>query len=83
MDHLILNKKNSSTLNTTYKFTNDILITLNNERKCGGIFFYREKAFNYVDHNILLTKIKYCGINGVMYALIESYLGNRYQRMTN
>jgi hypothetical protein len=82
LDHLLLNniltnnqfgfKKNSSTSNAIYKFTNDILMALNNKRKCSGIFFNLEKAFDCVDHNILLTKIKYYGINGVMYALIES-----------
>jgi hypothetical protein len=49
LDYLLLNniltnnqfgfKKNSSTLNAIYKFTNYILMTLNNNRKCGGIFF--------------------------------------------
>jgi hypothetical protein len=44
-------------------------------------FFDLEKAFFCVDHNILMTKMKYYGINGVMYSLIESYLENRYQRV--
>jgi hypothetical protein len=30
---------------------------------------------------MLLIKIKYYGINGLMYALIESYLENRYQKV--
>jgi hypothetical protein len=91
MDHLLLNniltnsqfgfKKNSSTLNGTHTFTNDILMALNNKRKWGGIFFDLKKTFDCVDHNILLTKIKYYCMNGVMYALIESYLENRYQRV--
>jgi hypothetical protein len=32
-------RKNSSTINETYKLINDILMALNNKRKSGGIFF--------------------------------------------
>jgi hypothetical protein len=70
-------RKNSSTTNATYKLINDILMALNNKRKTDGIFFDLEKAFDCVEHNILMTKMKYYGINGVMYSLIESYLENR------
>jgi hypothetical protein len=34
------------------------------KKKCGGIFFYLEKAFDCVDHNILMNKINYYGVNG-------------------
>jgi hypothetical protein len=86
MDHFLKNsqfgfRKNSSTTNATYKLINDILMALNNKRKSGGIFFDLEKVFDCVDHNILMTKMKYYGINGVMYSLTESYLENRYQRV--
>jgi len=33
-----------------------------------------------VNHNILLEKIKYYGITGTAYKLMQSYLDNRYQR---
>ena len=74
-------RKNSSTINATYKLTNDILMALNNKRKSGGIFFDLEKAFDCVNHDILLVKMKYHGVSGVTYSLIESYLKNRYQRV--
>ena len=32
-------------------------------------------------HTILLSKLKYYGIKGRMYLLLESYLSNRYQRV--
>jgi len=47
----------------------------------GGIFCCLEKAFDCVNHNILLTKIKFYGITGTAYKLIKSYLEGRYQRM--
>jgi hypothetical protein len=45
------------------------LITLNNKRIVGGIFFDLEKAFDCVHHDILLAKMEYYGIRGVMCTL--------------
>jgi hypothetical protein len=33
-----------------------------------------------VDHNILMNKISYYGVNGVFFSLIKSYLESRYQK---
>jgi hypothetical protein len=41
------------------------LQALNNKKKCGGIFFDLEKAFDCVDHNVLMNKVSYYGVNGV------------------
>jgi hypothetical protein len=57
------------------------LQALNNKKKCGGIFFDLEKTSDWVDHNILMNKINYYGVNGVIFSLIKSYLENRYQRV--
>jgi hypothetical protein len=46
----------------------------------GGVFCDLEKAFDYVDHDILLSKLKFYGINGKDHVLYESYLSNRYIR---
>jgi hypothetical protein len=47
----------------------------------GRIFCDLEKAFDSVNHNILLSKLLYCGINGKAKLQLASYLQNRYQRV--
>jgi hypothetical protein len=47
----------------------------------GSIFCDLEKAFDSVNHNILLSKLPYYGINGKAKLLLDSYLQNRYQRV--
>jgi hypothetical protein len=57
------------------------LSALNNKRTVGGIFFDLEKAFDCVNHDILLAKMEYYGLRVVMFTLIKSYLENRHQRV--
>jgi len=47
----------------------------------GSIFCDLEKAFDSVNHDTLLSKLLYYGINGKAKLLLESYLQNRYQRV--
>jgi hypothetical protein len=46
----------------------------------GGIFCDIEEAFDFVNHNILLSKLEFYGITDNNYKLYKSYLTNRYQR---
>ena len=52
---------------------------IDNQKIACGIFIDLQKAFDTVNHKILLQKIKYYGIRGKAYHLFESYLSNRYQ----
>jgi hypothetical protein len=69
------------TNNATYKLTNEILIAMNNKLLVGGIFCDLEKSFDCVNHDILLSKLKFYGVRDKDLQLYQSYLGNRYCRM--
>ena len=42
---------------------------------------YLEKAFDSVNHYLLLSKLPYCGVRGKAKLLLQSYLQKRYQRV--
>ena len=67
----------SSTDKASYKLIHEILNALNDKMMVGGIFCDLQKAFDCVNHNILLKKLEFCGITGITYKLIKSYLGGR------
>ena len=70
--------------------TNNALITiveriqkqLDNGNHTAGIFVDLKKAFDTVDHNILLEKLDYYGIRGVAKDWFCSSLDNRKQYVT-
>jgi hypothetical protein len=74
-------RKNSSIETAAYNVTNNILEALNSNKWVGGIFCDLTKAFDYGNHNILLSKLEFYGITGRATNLIKSYLGDRYQRV--
>ena len=44
-----------------------------------GIFVDFQKAFDTVDHSILIQKLNYCGVRGTANDWFPSYLENRTQ----
>jgi len=44
-------------------------------------FFNLEKAFDWLNHSILLSKLQFYGVNGRAYTWFESYLSNRHMRV--
>jgi len=56
--------KTQQTEDAIFKLTNEILNALNNKKMVGSIFCDLEKAFNSVNHDILLSKLPYYGISG-------------------
>ena len=67
-------RTNLKTDNAIYHLTNEILNALNNNLSIGGIFCDLEKAFECVNHNILLIKLKFYGITDNDYKLYKPYL---------
>jgi hypothetical protein len=47
----------------------------------GGIFCDLQKAFDCVNHEILLKKLEFYGIEGKFKLLIRSYMTGRFQRV--
>jgi len=74
-------RKGEASEDAIFKLTNEILNALNKTAIAGSIFCDLEKAFDSVNHDVLLSQLPYKGISGKAILLLESYLQNRYQRV--
>ena len=72
-------QKNVSTLDAIVNFTEFIYNALNNKKSCINILIDYSRAFDTVNHEILLKKLRRYGIQGNCLSLIASYLKDRSQ----
>ncbi len=68
-----------STEVATLELIDRVILEMDKNNTPLNLFLDLSKAFDTVDHKILLKKLNYYGINGVAYNLMESYLTNRKQ----
>ena len=72
-------RPNHSTISTTAFYINDIYEAMNNNEITIAVYIDAMKAFDTVNHEILLKKLKYFGIKGKNAKWIKNYLANRKQ----
>ena len=75
-------RANHSTNHALASLTEMIREALDNSYFACGIFIDLQKAFDTVDHVILLEKLDHCGIRGLANSWFKSYLTNRKQFVT-
>jgi hypothetical protein len=57
-----------STENASHTLINEILAAINSKQMVGGIFCDLYKAFDCINHVVLLEKLKFSGVSGKFYA---------------
>ena len=72
-------RKKHSTSHTLISLTENIRKSLDAGWFSCGVFIDLQKAFDTVDHSILLEKLKHYGIRGITNNWFKSYLSNRNQ----
>ncbi len=56
-----------------------ISTAIDNKEYTVGVFIDLKKAFDTIDHSILMNKLERYGIRGLAYTWVKSYLDDRYQ----
>jgi len=70
-----------STAQAVLDLVNYISVAINNGEYCVGVFLDVKKAFDTVNHKILLKKLENAGVRGVALRWFENFLKNRCQRV--
>lgn len=74
-------RSNHSTTSAVTYLSNEIIREYENGNATLGVFIDLQKAFDTIDHCILLNKLEYYGIRGVALCWFRSYLQGRVQRV--
>lgn len=77
-------RQKSNTTTAAYEVVNFVSGNLDKKfvKVVSGLFLDLSKAFDLVDHQLLLEKLYKAGIRGPMYDLLKSYLTNRKQQVS-
>ena len=71
--------KGFSTAHVIINLIDNVESAIYNKQFVCGVFIDLQKAFDIVDHNILLEKIQHYGIRGIVHHCFKSDLENRKQ----
>ena len=72
-------RQNRSTEQATLELTDRIISAMDNNDVPIGIFPDLSKAFDTIDHAILLSKLEHYGVDGIPLQLVKKLLTNRKQ----
>jgi hypothetical protein len=72
-------REQKSTITAIHSFTEKIREALDGGLRAVGIFFYLTRAYDTLNHRVLLDKLRAYGVRGIIYSSFESYLSERKQ----
>ena len=73
-------RKGKSTAGATSKLLDKIICDLNDSKTSVAAYLDVQKAFDSINHNILLRKLRSCGLGVQICTLLRNYLHNRAQK---
>ena len=78
-EHQYMFRKNRSTELAITEFIDKITKAIDKGQYTIGIFLDLSKAFDTINHTILIKKLEYYGIRGIALKWFQNYLTNRKQ----
>ena len=74
-------QENKSTSLAIMDMYSNLIKAIDGKQYSCGVFLDFEKAFDAVNHDLLIEKIEHYGIRGIANEWFKSYLSNRYQKV--